>query len=161
MERGDNRSLGNSWVSIEACKAYVEGLILLGENQIREAIVLFQRAVDIEPRFTDAHYSLGVSYHTLENFQRAIQEYEIVLQQRPEDVDALNNLGMILLEQGKLEEAKKKFDRALEIDPNFALTHRSLFFYYQKKREFFKMNKHLKKLLAKDCKALKGDFLPG
>lgn len=111
--------------------AYNEALRCWKNGEPMEAIIYLKRAVELEPNFIDGHYDLAVTYYQLGRMDEACMEYEIVLRLRPNDVDALNNLGTILAHGVKLEEAKALFDKALEIDPGFALTYRNLAAYYQ------------------------------
>ncbi len=75
-----------------AIEAYNEGIDFATSNQSKQAIEAFKKAIEIEPRYINAHYDLGVLYYTLDRREEAQREYEIVLKIQPNDVDALNNL---------------------------------------------------------------------
>lgn len=51
------------------------------------------------------------------------QGYESRLQARPDDLEALNNLGMILYTENRPADGWKLLERALAADPNWAETH--------------------------------------
>jgi Tfp pilus assembly protein PilF len=48
-----------------------------------------------------------------------VKEYEKILLIQPQNANAHNNLGVILILQGKLDEAIAHFNRAVQIDPNY------------------------------------------
>ena len=52
--------------------------------------------------------------------------YKEKLNSNPDDVEAHNNLGVILLQLGKLQEAKSFCQKAIEINPNYASAHNNL-----------------------------------
>lgn len=153
------RQIGEIQLPGPAVEAYNEGVRLSGEEKPTQAIASFQKAIEIEPKYTDAHYNLAVTYYNLGQLEEARKEYEVVLGLRPQDVDALNNLGTILARGGELEMAKEMFDKALGIDSGFALTHRNLAVYYQRSGDVFKTMEHL--LRARDLDPLAFDREPG
>lgn len=57
-----------------------------------------------------------VAYHD-GDYSTAEQRYRQVLDVRPDDADALNNLGQVLVRTGKADEALPYFDRAIELYP--------------------------------------------
>jgi DNA-binding winged helix-turn-helix (wHTH) protein/tetratricopeptide (TPR) repeat protein len=66
--------------SLEALQAYRTGLMRNRSGKIREAILFFERAVELDPQFCSAYVMLGSSYHGVgdeeasrKNFARAFQ----------------------------------------------------------------------------------------
>ncbi|OGE08366.1 hypothetical protein A3A60_00350 [Candidatus Curtissbacteria bacterium RIFCSPLOWO2_01_FULL_42_26] len=146
-------------VTDEVSHFYNEGVRLAYEGKMEKSINSFQQAITLEPRFTDAHYNLAVSYYALGRIEEAKTEYELVLDHRPQDVDALNNLGTIFAINGDLERAKELFTKALEFDEEFALTHRNLAAYYQTIGDTVKTEYHFHKAKELDNKVF--DREPG
>jgi tetratricopeptide (TPR) repeat protein len=58
--------------------------------------------------------------------EEAARLFEKAVRANPENVTALNNLGLAKRKQGRLDEAIKAYRRALEIDPSFALVYKNL-----------------------------------
>ncbi|MCX6235103.1 MAG: tetratricopeptide repeat protein [Bacteroidetes bacterium] len=56
----------------------------------------------------------------------AMKYFNQVIELNPEDHIAINNLGANLLQQGKIEQAKGYFEKALKINPDYANTHYAL-----------------------------------
>lgn len=85
-----------------------------GENQ--EALACFERAIKIEPALKGNHYNLGNCYLALGKADKAIAAYEKEIEWGGV-VDSHNNLGAILLQSGRVEEAMKHFQAAVTKGP--------------------------------------------
>ena len=124
---------------------YEQGLEFLAEEKFNQALDALKEAVKIEPGFADAHMGLAITYHSLNLFQEAYEEYEIVLKLRPDDVGVLNNIGVLSLELKDYEAARKFFEEALKFYPNCYLTHLNLAFLHYKKGDIAKVVEHKEK----------------
>jgi tetratricopeptide (TPR) repeat protein len=58
--------------------------------------------------------------------EEAVERYEQVLRLKPDDVEAHNNLGLVLAQTGKIAEAIGHWEQALQIEPDYAETHNNL-----------------------------------
>jgi len=77
----------------------------------------------------ELHYHLGIAHNHLKNPQKALAYYQaaIKLPIYPMlKLGAYNNLGNLLKDAGDLNSAKKAYETALKIDPNFATGHYNL-----------------------------------
>jgi tetratricopeptide (TPR) repeat protein len=54
------------------------------------------------------------------NYERALAEYEQALRAKPDSAAALNSRAWLLLEMGKIKEARSDVERALALDPNYS-----------------------------------------
>ena len=70
-----------------------------------------------EWREAEQHYALGRSHKSRNDLGAAEQEYRQALRLRPEYVDALMSLGIVLRAQGQLAEAESCQREALRLDP--------------------------------------------
>jgi type IV pilus assembly protein PilF len=91
---------------------YQEGLANLDTDQ-RQAFVSFQKAIQLNPRHKDAHYSLAHLYTRQGKFPQAEQELREVLAIDPEYSEAHNYLGQVLEAQGRWPEAVEEYRQAL------------------------------------------------
>jgi protein O-mannosyl-transferase len=91
-----------------------------------EAIVQFQKSLDIKPDFPEAHYSLGVAAAGRGRLDEAIVHYQKTLAVNPNHANAHNNLGNALLTYGRLDDAQTHFLEALRVRPRFAEAHYNL-----------------------------------
>ena len=98
-----------------------------------QAEVLFAEALKRDPRNVLARLGMG-SYHANVAVQRLVPDVDdhlkkardiitAVIQEKPDISGAHHQLGIILQTTGKLKEAIKSFERALEINPSNAGSH--------------------------------------
>ena len=62
---------------------------------------------------------LGAVNFNIPNLEESKKDFKTVLRLSPDDVDAMNNLGLIYKENGMLQEATTYLRKALTIKPNF------------------------------------------
>jgi tetratricopeptide (TPR) repeat protein len=77
----------------------------------------FQLAVEKDGNFTEAYLNLAATHAP------ALQHVQEVLARDHRNLEALNNLGLIYLDQGKLALAQMIFSRGLDIDKRSAQLH--------------------------------------
>jgi tetratricopeptide (TPR) repeat protein len=102
------------------------GYALLQKGGVDEAIVHFQKALQINPDYAEAHNNLGNALLQKGQVDEAIAQYQKTLQIKPERAEVHNNLGYALLQKGSVDEAIVHFQKALHINPDFAKAHYNL-----------------------------------
>ena len=122
--------------SVEAFEAYSRGVLNLrsaGRDAIDRAITLFERAVQLDPRYAAAWAALGGAYTLKGGFlgmpqlqDKAIVPLRRALELNPSLASAHVWLGGALAAQGKLDEALASLRRAVEIEPDNADAHQTL-----------------------------------
>jgi TolB-like protein/Tfp pilus assembly protein PilF/predicted Ser/Thr protein kinase len=122
--------------SVEAFEAYSRGVLNLrsaGRDAIDRAIALFERAVQLDPRYAAAWAALGGAYTLKGGFlgmpqlqDKAIVPLRRALELNPSLVSAHVWLGGALAAQGRLDEALASLRRAVEIEPDNADAHQTL-----------------------------------
>lgn len=84
------------------------------------AINYYTNALLVDPQNIEINYNLAKLYQDLGDFEKANEQYKILLQIRPNNKYALNNLGYIkLVHEDQYEEAVSYFTRAIEQDSLF------------------------------------------
>ena len=81
-------------------------------GQIERAILLYERVLREDSAFANAYYNLATAYYVKGNLWKALESLEAFLQLRPEDAEALYNLGCLKLRLGNFDEAMKCFLKA-------------------------------------------------
>ncbi len=97
-------------------------------NDLVRAQLLFEDVLEIEPEHADALHFLGLTGHRVRDLGFAMEYFERSIQARPRDAVFHNNLGSVLVQAGRTEEAAAFFRKALEIDPNLNIAHINLIF---------------------------------
>ncbi|KAK7266700.1 hypothetical protein RIF29_19351 [Crotalaria pallida] len=81
------------------------------------ALKNFQRAVQLNPRFSYAHTLCGHEYVALEDFENGIKCYQSALKVDDRHYNAWYGLGMLYLRQEKFDFSEHHFRKAFEINP--------------------------------------------
>jgi tetratricopeptide (TPR) repeat protein len=74
----------------------------------------------------NSEYDCAVFYVERQQFEKAISALNNVLRQSPNDLKALNLLGIALTESGKKKNAEAVFQQALAVDPHFVPARKNL-----------------------------------
>src|SRR5205085_8288119 len=87
---------------VESGKAYYD------KGKYREAAIQFQNALQVDPKFADAHYELAKSYMKLEVWSSAFRELARTVDLQPENTPAQLDMGNMLLGGGALPQSQAK-----------------------------------------------------
>ena len=103
------------------------GQIYSGEGDQELAIDTLIDALRWDSRNTFALTMMGnIIAKYREDIPTAMKYYNQVTEINPNDSIAVNNIGANLMQQGKVDEAKEYFDKALKINPDYPNTHYAL-----------------------------------
>lgn len=92
----------------------------------KNSFVLFERTVKLTQNNPMAHYCLGYSLELEEKFNDAEKHYKKALDDSPGFVNVINNLGGVLIRQGKATEAATFLEKAIAYKPDSKLAHLNL-----------------------------------
>ncbi|HKM85072.1 MAG TPA: tetratricopeptide repeat protein [Terriglobales bacterium] len=84
------------------------------------AVPHLERAIQLMPTFSTAHYDLGTLLQRQNELDRAQQEYQLALQYAPDEREAAqthNNLGVLFNQLGRRDEAVAEFTEAIALNP--------------------------------------------
>jgi tetratricopeptide (TPR) repeat protein len=98
------------------------------QRRFDEAIGCYQKALEINPNFAEAHNNLGTTLNSQGRLDEAIGCFQKALKINPYFAEAHNNLGTALYSQGRLDEAIREFQEVLRLKPDRAETHCNLGF---------------------------------
>ena len=141
-----NQDMEKYQLLIQQARSFVEN------DQEQEAILLYNKAIQLVPMRADAHYELAVLHHSMGNVENAIKSFQQVVTIEPKDVSALNNLAVLFYVNGNLNDAEKYFFRTLEIDVGASEASLGLAKIYNKQDRFEEAIIALKKCLTHDLK---------
>jgi tetratricopeptide (TPR) repeat protein/tRNA A-37 threonylcarbamoyl transferase component Bud32 len=103
---------------------FVLGSSLYAAGRYREALPAFQRVVELQPDNAWGYQMLGTSYHALEDTANAQRYYETAI--RLGNAKAHSNLGILLIDDGRYDEALTHFQQAVKLEPASPVTHHNL-----------------------------------
>jgi tetratricopeptide (TPR) repeat protein len=99
------------------------GNALLKDEQVDQAIVQYQLALRINPRFELPHFKLGSALMLKGRVDEAIAQFRQTLRTYPNRGEVHTALGIALLRKGKVEEAAGQFRTALQCDAGDVVAH--------------------------------------
>lgn len=85
------------------------GLAATRQGHYADAVALFDRAIKLKPKYTDPHLNLGTVYR-LQGLSGAAEiELRTAATLSPLDISARNELGQLLMDEGRFDEAEEQF----------------------------------------------------
>jgi tetratricopeptide (TPR) repeat protein len=106
---------------------FLLGRALYGLERTAEAVAELERARNLDPRapfLEDLAFLLGVALTRVGEFERAVSEYDRALalgQSREAQAITLSNSAESCMAMGRLEEAIRRYRRAVDLAPGYAL----------------------------------------
>jgi protein O-GlcNAc transferase len=98
------------------------GVVLQNQGKFAEALDAYDRAIKLRPGDIEAAYNRAVALQQHGRRDEAESAYRDILRQSPNRFVYLN-LGSLLQEQGRADEALAAIDAALALDPSYAEGH--------------------------------------
>lgn len=117
----------------------IRGVVAGDERELspREAEIESWRAkVRAAPQDPAAHLGLGYSYQLAGRYDKALAEYQTVLDEQPGDTAALYNRGVVYLKLDVDRKAEESFWDVLEVEPGHVLAAKALGEFYSEKRQY-------------------------
>jgi tetratricopeptide (TPR) repeat protein len=105
---------------------YNLGSALRSKGRLNEAVECYNRALQINPDYAEAHNNLGSILRVQGRLDEAISHFCQAIEINSNFAEAYNNLANTLQAQGKLDEAISGYRQALQIEPNMAQIHYNL-----------------------------------
>lgn len=95
---------------------YDQAVDLYADEKYDEAIEVYRKALEIDPRFTDAVHGIAMCYQAKGDIDMAIEVTRKHIEQDPEDILAFTNLSMFLQKKGMVPEAEAAGAEARRLD---------------------------------------------
>lgn len=113
---GGTRQQIDSPNAIAAANHVQMGRAYMQRGQLQIALERLTKALELDPRSTDAHTVIAVLYEEIRRPERAETHYQRAVQLKPEDGSVNNNYGQFLCRSGRFAEADTRFAKAID-DP--------------------------------------------
>jgi tetratricopeptide (TPR) repeat protein len=122
-------ALGTSCTQLKARDQINKGVAAFKSAQYPEAVEHFKTAVELDPSFITARLYLATAYmqqyvpgaESPENVKmadEALHQFNIVLQQKPNDTVAIASIASLYLNQKKWDDAEAEYRKLIAVDPN-------------------------------------------
>lgn len=113
----------------ESAAHFLLGQIYMGQNNESAALSETQKALQLDPKNVNAYLQMGQIYKNQGNNTAAIQAYEQGAALNP-IAPIITAIGDIYQSEGDFSKATSEFQKALTMDPNFAVAANNLAFIY-------------------------------
>lgn len=94
---------------------FVIGLTYHEAGNHGPAVAHFQRAVELTPQHARTHQYYGECLFMLGDLQGARREYEALRRARPDDPEGVYRIGLVDLEEARLDDAEARFREAIAL----------------------------------------------
>lgn len=108
---------GCSGPNEKKARFYSKAKILLDKGELVKAGLELKNAIQIDPKFGDAHYLLGQVELRRGNFGSAFGEFGKAVELTPNNLEAQTQFGKLLLMKGEPDKARAKAELVLKADP--------------------------------------------
>ena len=98
----------------------------LESSSAEEARRAYARALDLDPKMSDAHLNLGKLYHEAGMLKKSEAHYRAAMAHAPKNPKPDFNLGVLLEDLAQPREALRCYQAAIDKDPSFADAHYNL-----------------------------------
>jgi Tfp pilus assembly protein PilF len=113
--------------STETPDAYYQlGRYYQGQNRYDQALVAYQKSLDIDGKFADARNGLGVIYSMQGKLSKALEQFRLAVELAPNASHIFNNLGYALYLNGLYDDAANALERAVALNPSNQATQANL-----------------------------------
>jgi len=101
-----------------AAPHFEKGNDLFNEGKKEEAIIHFQKALNVQSDYLPATFNLAICLGDLQRYDEAEQILQEVINKDASIVESYNSLGFIYYKKGDFIKAKENFQKILELEPN-------------------------------------------
>jgi tetratricopeptide (TPR) repeat protein len=109
--------------------------ILAGAGQGDRAVVLLDRAIEVDPTSGDPYFTKGLLLLNMKRLPEAEQAIRAGLERAPDSAVGHYHLGRLLLEAGKPEEATASLERAIAVNASFEPAYVALASIYEARQD--------------------------
>ncbi len=95
---------------------YDEAVDLYADEKYDEAIEVYRKALELDPKFIDAVHGIAMCYQAKGDLDAAIEVTKKHIEQDPEDILAFTNLSMFYQKKGMIAEAEAAGAEARRLD---------------------------------------------
>jgi tetratricopeptide (TPR) repeat protein len=78
----------------------------------------YERAVKLDPKYSEAINNLGTVYYAKKSYRKAISQYNKALKLSPNSASIYSNLGTAYFARKNYKKAAESYDKALSLDPD-------------------------------------------
>lgn len=125
--------------------------VLFKTGQYQESLSICEKILNNKSNVLNAFQIMGLNYHALHVFDKAIECYEAALKIDDKHASCNNNLGNVYLAREEYVKASKYFAKAFHIDPSMAQAHNNFALCQLRSGKLELAESHYKKAILHDA----------
>ncbi len=98
---------------------YDRGLTHQNNNNLDEAMQLYEMALELNPDFSNAYNNIGVIYDIKADYENAMRYYDLAIEKDPNSYIGWYNRGYTFLKQDELDQGLTAIDKSISLNPNY------------------------------------------
>lgn len=134
----------------DSAEAYLRlGSGFLGQGKEKKGLQTLDTAVELDPETQETADKLITQYYLQsKQLDKALASARAYLQRSPDQADAHNMLGLVMLANGDMEAAKSAFDKARRIEPGDIMANQNLAALALSDQDYAAARQHYEAILA-------------
>lgn len=129
------------------------GDALVDEQRYEEALLDFDKAIELLPQYAMAYYNRGNLYQKQKKYDLALEDFNYAIRYERDFDKAYNNRGTLYKETNRFDEAIVDYDRAISLNPDYFMAYNNRGSVYILQKQYQQAIEDLDKAIA-----LKPDF---
>jgi tetratricopeptide (TPR) repeat protein len=109
-----------------ALQSFSSGVQAQGAKRYKQAIQAYEKALEQDPAFFEAHYNIGLCYAALGKYEQALVPYETALAIVPDYLEARLYFGLALQHAHYVPDAVNELENVISRYPNETRAHLAL-----------------------------------
>jgi len=97
--------------------AIMDGIAKLNQNKPEEALVSFEKAIQLDPKSATGYLGRANALNTMGRWERSLPDYNRAIDIDPTLANAFVNRGIAYAQLGAIKRAIADYEKALELDP--------------------------------------------
>ena len=95
-------------------------------NQFDQAVLAYNKAIELQPGFPDAIFGRGLTYTDLKKYDAAIADFTTILKEDPNNANAYYSRGLAHRGKNDIDAAITDYQQAIQTNPNYAQAYTNL-----------------------------------
>jgi tetratricopeptide (TPR) repeat protein len=134
----------------QAVSANNHGVDLYNAQKYKEAITEYERAIQLDPKYTEAYSNRGAAYDAIDNPERAVEDYSMAIKLNPHLSAALSNRAAAYCDLGQFDNAVADLNLVIRQSPRDARAYNKRGSAYQSLGDLDAARKDFEKAISLD-----------
>lgn len=104
----------------ETQRLFDQGVDFMARGDYRSALIAFTRVIEVKPGFAEGWNRRATLLYMMGESLLSMKDIKQTLTLEPRHFGAISGMGQIFMRQNKLQEARKAFQKALDINPHLS-----------------------------------------